>query len=285
MNRTPLRVFMVALAVILTLSCGASPESAQKEPPDSYESRGLGPRPEPVRWVQTTGEGGATVLVYEDVVAWEHVQTPQETAVRAELDLTEQPQTHQLAYRWHQRAFQREPVKVVNSFDAEGVATTETIAGKNPFTGQEAPLTVYRLQSATLPEKYRTWVRFGDSLVVPAPKIEQSTAGGTHVVLHARATPHAIEATEYCSDLGGWRLRLHPGEELTVRLYRGTKSRAAKIKEGSTGSQLTFLDTKSEPAFEEEQTTDIYRFKAAAPGWADLKFDKMTTPTFRVRVE
>ena len=293
------RIFGVTLlTAVLTASCGggqggsatdergaagAAPKAEEfPEPPDGYERLGMGPRPDPIQWLRTTGDGGDRILYYEDVVG--SYGDKREITIRAALTMTENSATQASSYQWreiHRKIdIQNKSISDIKTDQGSGTVVTETVR-----SAKYGPLTVYRLKGDKPEERFRTWVLFGRQLYVPQQKIEESEALGTSVMWIARATPHVLEVTEFADEVTGYRLGLKRDDGLIIRLQRDVKSRAAVLKEGTQGTQLVLTKTTTEPAFGSGQLIDLYHFTAKSPGWADLQFDNQLVGTFRVRVE
>jgi hypothetical protein len=297
MNLISMRVFGVALVTaLLTVSCGSGQGKSMKdqngvsgaasraeefpEPPDTFERLGLGPRPDPVQWIRTTGDRGDQILYYADMIdSYEQA----EVTVNGALTITENSVTHEKSYRWRE---------VHWKFDIQNKSTSKiktdegfgTIATESANTASYGPVTIYRLNGTKPAEKFRTWVDFGHELHMPAPKMEDWEPIGFSLKWYALATPHVLEVSGFADDLG-YKLGLKRNDVLIIRLKRDFKSRAAVLKDGTKGTQLMLTETTAEPAFEPGKMIDVYHFTAKGPGWAEVKFDKITVGTFRVRVE
>ena len=293
------RIFGVTLlTAVLTASCGggqggsaadergaagAVPKAEEfPEPPDGYERLGMGPRPDPIQWIRTTGDGGDRVLHYADVV--DSYGEKREITIRAALTMTENSATKATSYQWrevHRKTdIQNKMISNIKTDQGTGTVVTETVR-----SARYGPMTVYRLKGDKPEERFRTWVVFGRELVEPEPKIEESDPLGISIIWIARATPHVLEVTQFADEVEGYRLGLKRDDELVIRLQRDVKSRAAVLKDGTQGTQLVLTKTTTEPAFGSGQLIDLYHFTAKSPGWADLQFDNQLVGTFRVRVE
>ena len=300
MKPISMRIFGVTLlAAVLTASCGggqggsatdqrgaagaASKAEEFPEPPDGYERLGLGPRPDPIEWIRTTGDGGDRILYYHDVVGSYGEQ--REITIRAALTITENSATQATSYQWrevHRKTdIPNKSISNIKTDQGSGAVVTETVR-----SAKYGPMTVYRLTGGKPEERFRTWVDFGRQLAMPALRIEESEPQvGSSVMWIARATPHVLEVTDFADEVSGYRLGLKRDDVLIIRLQRDLKSRAAGLKDGTQGTQLALTKTTTEPAFRRGEVYDVYHFSARAPGWADLQYDKAIVGTFRVRVE
>jgi hypothetical protein len=279
----PRRVLALA-CIIVTLSCGSEPSGPEggdlQEPPDVFTRTGLPPPIVGVRWIASTGPGGGTREYYENVL--ESRGEKFEIGVRQHLVVSDGATGQQKHYEWTDYLFPYQPpgAPLIDTIKLSGVVAVDTV------TGPLGPLTVYRFDNPAITEGFRTLVRFPEALVLPglAGIAAASPDIGATIPLHATATAERVVVTDLVSDVTGFKIRLRVGDELVTRLRRLAAFPPYELSPTSAGTSLIFQSSRDEPTDGRRDPVQAFQFKAVAPGWVDLTFDR-NGPTFRVKVE
>jgi hypothetical protein len=240
----------------------------------------------PVRWLEAGAEGSGTREYWEDV--FEYRGDLPDIAVRGHLVITQNPQTDQRTYALSEFQIKTQsgaPSKLIDTITSSGNVSVER------FVTEPEPLTVYRLDGATTPERMRVFVRFDDILALPHPQgLEKTTRNtGNSLALIGTATARRIEVSDAVLQLLNQKVKLHVGDELVTRLDRVKSFEPYTLKPASIGTQLqaeSSLTGEAAPSREADRAIQVFRFKAIGRGWTDLEFEHGGSgQTFRVKVE
>lgn len=274
-------VIVAAMSVAATMpqSPPASPFSV--EPPDVAQERGVVPTPLPERWI-AAADAGTTREYFEDILEY----GKDDTAVRGHLVLTGNaagtPQRFELT-EFHLGVPSGQPTTLSRTLRSSGRVWVEQ--------GHDAdgPVTVYRLVTDPPASRTLTFIKAGTRLALATGTGGRlARVGQFGQALVASAAAQSVSLTHDADAAMKWKVRLHIGQTLDVKLAPLSAGRQWEYRGGATGPLMVRAGRPAPVAdpTQPDGRVQVFRFAAVTAGWNDLRFEHgILKMTVRVKVE